>query len=115
MVKKMDGLEEVTESQFLSDLEESMEEFIPNEDGKVNVDSRVTMIDSAPLYKAEDIKRIRRKNNYSQKVLASILNVSIRTVQNWEISKAKPSGSAFRLLELLDKTSILSSIIKKTR
>lgn len=70
--------------------------------------SNVYKIKKTPAYSAKDIKRVRKKYNYSQKTLAILLNVSVRTVENWEISKSKPSGSASRLLELLEKTDFIN-------
>ncbi|MCB0346920.1 MAG: helix-turn-helix domain-containing protein, partial [Bdellovibrionales bacterium] len=49
-----------------------------------------------------DIKRIRKKINVSQGVFAVILNVNPSTVQKWEQGSTTPSGSALRLLNLLE-------------
>lgn len=42
------------------------------------------------------IKRYREKNKYSQKDLASILGVSVRTVARWEQNNTKPSGEELK-------------------
>ena len=52
--------------------------------------------------KPKDIKRIRKKINVSQGVFAVILNVNPSTVQKWEQGSTTPSGSALRLLNLLE-------------
>lgn len=104
--------QEISEDMFLEDLQSSLDDFLM--DNKENrVKKRYTKIKSAPVYSSTDIKRIRKKYNYSQKTLASILNVSVRTVENWEISKAKPNGSVFRLLELLEKNNFIEDILVK--
>lgn len=54
-------------------------------------------------YKAQDIKRIREQNHYSQGIFAKILNVSLNTVQGWESGACVPSQAALRLLEIVDK------------
>lgn len=108
MTKKI--TQEVTEEMFLADLEASFADFLTDKEGVKSVDRRIYKIKKAPVYSVQDIKRIRNKYNYSQKTLASILNVSVRTVENWEISKSQPSGSTFRLLELLEKMNFTEEI-----
>lgn len=105
---------EVTEEMFLEDLENSLNDFLADSQGEKNrVEKRYTKIKKAPTYSADDIKRIRKKYNYSQQTLADILNVSVRTVENWEISKARPNGSVFRLLELLEKINFKDEITER--
>lgn len=102
---------QVTEEMFFEDLEAVFMELLSEEEEvKLKIDSRITTIKKAPEYSAKDIKNIREKYNYSQRTLASILNVSTRTVENWEISRSKPSGSAFRLLELLDSNNFYEQV-----
>jgi putative transcriptional regulator len=50
----------------------------------------------------EQIKEIREKSKVSQSVFASILNTSVSTVQKWEIGLKSPSGSALKLLHLIN-------------
>lgn len=56
----------------------------------------------APAYDADDIRRIREKFHVSQAVFAAYLNASLSTVQKWESGEKKPSGSALRLLFVVD-------------
>ncbi|MEK6748279.1 MAG: DNA-binding transcriptional regulator [Pseudomonadota bacterium] len=51
----------------------------------------------------ERIKRIRTRLHVSQAVFARLLNTSLSTVQKWEIDKKKPTGTALKLLHLIDK------------
>ncbi|MDP8234124.1 MAG: hypothetical protein P9M06_04925 [Candidatus Saelkia tenebricola] len=46
---------------------------------------------------------IRNKTHVSQAVLAHILNIQTTTLQKWEMEINKPSGTAARLLQLIDK------------
>jgi putative transcriptional regulator len=39
-------------------------------------------------------------------VLAAILNISLSTVQKWEIDEKHPRGPSLKLLHLLDKKGI---------
>lgn len=105
---------EVSEEVFLADLEASLSDLLVEEENK-RVEKSLYTIKPAPIYSAEDIQNIRKKYNYSQKTLASILNVSVRTVENWEISKSKPNKSVYRLLELLDKNNYINIIEDKKR
>jgi DNA-binding transcriptional regulator YiaG len=47
---------------------------------------------------AAKLKAWRRRENLSQSEAAEFLNLSIRTLQNWEIARTKPPGIAHRLL-----------------
>ena len=49
------------------------------------------------------LRAIRAKLQMSQRVFASALNVSDRTVQAWERGARRPDGSALRLLEIADE------------
>ncbi|MFM0073957.1 DNA-binding transcriptional regulator [Paraburkholderia sediminicola] len=55
-----------------------------------------------PLGPAE-IKRIREGAHVSQAVFAHLLNTSVSTVQKWEIGQKKPTGTALKLLHLVQK------------
>ena len=55
-----------------------------------------------PEYKPADVARVRLALNLSQRGLASVLGVSPRTVEAWEIGKNAPNGSARNLLYLID-------------
>ncbi len=55
---------------------------------------------------ANKIKQIRLRENISQGVLATILNMSCESVQKWEQGKTKPQGAALRLLNVIDKKGI---------
>lgn len=54
-------------------------------------------------YNPAMIQDIRERNNISQSVLAKLLNTSVSTVQHWEIGHRQPSGSALKLLNILDR------------
>lgn len=54
----------------------------------------------APL-KPEEIKRIREAAHVSQAVFARLLNTSVSTVQKWEIGQKRPTGTALKLLHLV--------------
>ena len=49
----------------------------------------------------EQIKQIREGTRVSQAVFARFLNTSLSTVQKWEIGQKKPTGTALKLLHLV--------------
>ena len=53
-----------------------------------------------PLEPAQ-IKHIRETSRVSQAVFAALLNTSLSTVQKWEIGQKKPTGTALKLLHLV--------------
>ncbi|MDO8502127.1 MAG: helix-turn-helix domain-containing protein [Gemmatimonadaceae bacterium] len=67
------------------------------------VTARTSTASPAPLYGANDVKKIRTSVKLSQAVFAATLNVSPDTVRAWEQGKKQPGGPAARLLELTEK------------
>jgi putative transcriptional regulator len=61
-------------------------------------------------YAPNSITRLRRKFKLSQAALARFINTSVRTVQKWEQGTKKPSGTALKLLHIIDEKG-LSGII----
>jgi putative transcriptional regulator len=51
----------------------------------------------------EKIKQIRETSNVSQAVFAAVLNTSLSTVQKWEIGQKRPTGTALKLLHLVQE------------
>lgn len=60
--------------------------------------------------KPEQIKRIREESRVSQAVFAAILNTSLSTVQKWEIGQKRPTGTALKLLHLVQKRGLESVV-----
>lgn len=80
---------------------------------KAGVMDQVTMreFDSlclAPIepLEPEQIKQIREASHVSQAVFAAILNTSLSTVQKWEIGQKRPTGTALKLLHLVQKQGL---------
>ncbi len=55
---------------------------------------------------SEQIKHIRETARVSQAVFAHVLNTSLSTVQKWEIGQKKPTGTALKLLHLVEKRGL---------
>ena len=64
---------------------------------------RANQITPPPRYDSVRVRAIRTKLRMSQRLFASALNVSDRTVQAWERGARRPDGSALRLLEIADE------------
>jgi len=56
--------------------------------------------------KPQQIKKIREASHVSQAVFARLLNTSLSTVQKWEIGQKKPTGTALKLLHLVEKRGL---------
>ena len=63
-------------------------------------------IEPPPKFTAKDVVRIRRKNRASQAVFAAFLNVGKTTVAAWEQGTKRPSGTANKLLEIVDRKGL---------
>jgi len=50
-----------------------------------------------------DVKAIRQRTGFSQRQFADLLGVSMSLVESWEQNRRKPSGSALKLLNVLDR------------
>jgi putative transcriptional regulator len=57
-------------------------------------------------FRPEDIRRIRTTNHVSQAVFAAIMGIGKTTVQQWEQGQKKPSGTALRLLDIIDRKGL---------
>jgi|SRR5579883_85647 putative transcriptional regulator len=59
----------------------------------------------------KQIKQIRESSRVSQAVFAAVLNTSVSTVQKWEIGQKRPTGTALKLLHLIQKRGLESVMI----
>lgn len=59
----------------------------------------------APLAPAQ-IKQIREASRVSQAVFAALLNTSLSTVQKWETGQKRPTGTALKLLHLVQERGL---------
>ena len=102
-------------SSLFDDLKEGLEEAIACEKGEGPTKVREYHIKPLREYSREEIKAIRNKAGMSQRVFAAYMGVSVKTVEAWECGTRKPSGSAARLLEVLQEqeTEITKYIVEK--
>jgi putative transcriptional regulator len=59
-----------------------------------------------PNYTASQIANLRHKPDLSQSVFAAYLNVSNRVIKKWEQGETKPTGTALKLLSIVDKKGL---------
>jgi putative transcriptional regulator len=57
-------------------------------------------------YTPQEIKKIRNENKVSQAVFAEFINVKKITVAAWEQGTKKPSGTAVRILDLVERKGL---------
>lgn len=60
-------------------------------------------VEPVKVYEADEVKKIRNSTGMSQKIFASYMGVSDKTVEAWEAGKNHPSGAASRLLSMIEK------------
>ena len=53
-----------------------------------------------------DVKAVRERTGLSQQEFATLLRVSVRTLQNWEQSRRQPTGPAAALLRIFDNSPV---------
>ncbi len=100
---------------FFEDLKDGLEDAIASEKGKKTLRSHNVEIPEKPsVYTAKEIRKIRDSGNYSQSVFALVLNVSVKTIQAWESGERRPSHSALRLLEIVEKGMYRPILRKKS-
>lgn len=85
------------------EIKAGLEQAIEYERG--NLKARTTVISIEPLahYTAEDIKRIRMSTDLTQRMFASFMGVSVKTVEAWESGRNRPEGPACRILAMIEK------------
>jgi putative transcriptional regulator len=60
------------------------------------------------VYSASRVQAVREKAELSQAQFARLLNVSVRTLQNWEQDRREPTGPAKALLRIVEKEPALA-------
>jgi putative transcriptional regulator len=76
----------------------------------------VTVPEIEPLaeFPKEKIREIRFKNNFTQEHFAELLGVNKKSVEAWESGARKPTGTAKRLFQLIEKDpNIINSMVRR--
>jgi putative transcriptional regulator len=86
-----------------AELKLSLEQALQHASGERR-DLRTTVLPTPPKpMKKHEIVKLRQQLNLSQAVFASVLNVSVKTVQAWEQGLRQPSDAALKLLTIAKK------------
>jgi len=59
-------------------------------------------VEPVKIFEADEVKKIRNSTGMSQKIFASYMGVSYKTVEAWEAGTNHPSGAASRLLSMIE-------------
>ena len=68
---------------------------------EAKVRKRTIAIKGSETFSANDVKDLRLRMNLTQKPFATLIGVSVKTIEAWERGSNQPSGTACRLLEVL--------------
>jgi len=68
---------------------------------------RIVTVIPVKEYSADEIQSIRTRTGLSQKLFASYMGVSNKTVEAWEAGTNHPSGSASRILNMMEMSENL--------
>lgn len=93
-------------SSLFDDLKQGLEEAIAYEKGMGEANAKTYMILPVKEYTGKQIREIRMNAGMTQKVFASYMGVSPKTVEAWEHGTTHPTGPVFRLLEMLASKEI---------
>jgi len=55
------------------------------------------------IFTPNEIKSLRENNRYTQSFFGEMLGVSLKTIQAWERGTNKPTGTALRMFQILEK------------
>ena len=70
---------------------------------------RVVTVMPVKEYRAADVQKIRKATGLSQKLFASYMGVSDKTVEAWEAGTNRPSGAASRILTMMEMNHNLTT------
>jgi putative transcriptional regulator len=89
-------------SKYFEDLKTGLEQAVAIKEGRL--EGRRTRYEFRPVkqYTAEEIRRLRTGSGMTQSAFAQYMGVSNKAVEAWEKGTNHPTGSACRLMELLD-------------
>ncbi len=84
---------------IITGLQEAVEDA---ESANKKLKRRVVSVIPVKTYSAKEIQKIRKNTGFSQKLFASYMGVSDKTVEAWEAGTNHPSGAASRLLNMME-------------
>ncbi|ERF60469.1 DNA-binding helix-turn-helix protein [Treponema socranskii subsp. socranskii VPI DR56BR1116 = ATCC 35536] len=102
-------------SKFFDSLMTSLNEAVAIEQGELKGRKTVYEIQPVKKYDNTEIKQIRTSVGMTQLLFANYMGVSSKTVEAWEKGTNHPTGTACRLISMLEnKTFETLPFVKKT-
>jgi len=93
-------------------LQEALHEGLDYARGETELKTTTVHLPDPPApMSADQIRALRRKLAFSQVAFARLLVVSPKTVQSWEQGHRSPTGSACRLLQLLESPELVKAFV----
>lgn len=93
-------------------LERALEDGLRYARGEIDLKTTTVVIPDPPKpLTPEQIRTLRLRLRFSQSAFAKLLVVSPKTVQSWEQGNRTPTGSASRLLQLLESPDLVKSFV----
>jgi putative transcriptional regulator len=101
---------------LFEDLKQGLEEAIDYEKAQGKARVKTYTIFPVREYSNTEIRDIRLKAGMTQSVFASYMGVSKKTVEAWEGGRTHPTGTAYRLLDILasDDLEITDYVVEKS-
>lgn len=92
-----------TERDLFAELNEGLDALAAEREGKLTLRTHVVECRAAPVMTAEEVLRVRENLHLSRAVFARCLRVNVRTLENWELGRAKPNAQAALLIKLVER------------
>lgn len=92
------------EKQLFDELLSSVQEAVDISHG-IQVPSRKNTITSTT------VQQLREKTGLSQRDLAQLMQVSVKTLQNWEQGRRNPTGPAAVLIRIFEKAPDMAKLV----
>jgi putative transcriptional regulator len=83
-------------------------------EGKPLVIRRVSASPEPTTFDQQRVRGLRERLGASPAGFARMLNVSEKTVQNWEKGLRRPSGATLRLLQVFEQPELVSQLISRS-
>ncbi len=96
-------------SDLLKDLSEGLQEAVDYEVGQGSAREETYIIEPVREFTGAEIRKIRMDAGMTQAIFAYYMGVSKKTVEAWEGGRTHPTGTVFRLLEILAAQNLQST------
>jgi putative transcriptional regulator len=88
---------------LFEELSEGFEALAAERKGKVTLRSHAVQMLTPPQVSGDEVLELREKLLLSRQVFARMLRTNPRTLENWELGRAKPNAQAALLIRMVEK------------